>query len=184
MQEVRLIVLGEGGVGKSSFTIYYIAHVWVDAYDPTIEDAYKKEIIIAEQKVTVQILDTAPGNEFYAFRQHYTRILDGGIFIYSIANKFSFDALPQYVDQINNTNEVGNFPRLIIGNKCDLESEREVETLEGENLARFNAIFCETSVMFGINVDAAVEALTTEIYNLRVLRGIKIQGRKKQCLIV
>ena len=102
MQDVRLIVLGEGGVGKSSFTIYYIAHVWVDAYD--------KEIIIAEQKVTVQILDTAPGNEFYAFRQHYTRILDGGIFIYSIANKFSFDALPQYVDQINYTNEVGNFP--------------------------------------------------------------------------
>ena len=54
-----------------------------------------------------------------------------------------------------------------------------------ENLARrFNAIFCETSVMFGINVDAAIEALTTEICKLRVLRGIKTQGRKKHCLIV
>src|SRR3990167_8122673 len=154
MNEIKLLMLGGSGVGKSTFTIFYCQRIFFDKYDPTIEDTYRKEIMISEQAVTV--------------------------IIYSISHRHSFERIPKYVDQIHKLNEQDNSSMVIIGNKCDLESEREVETLEGQQMAgRFDATFFETSVKFGINVDEAVEALTKEISQ----KGVNNVRRKQHCLI-
>ena len=59
MREYHLVVLGSGGVGKSALTVQFVQGLFVESYDPTIEDAYKKQIEVEGKLCTLQILDTA-----------------------------------------------------------------------------------------------------------------------------
>ena len=44
MQEYKLVVLGTGGVGKSALTVQFVQNIFVERYDPTIEDSYRKQV--------------------------------------------------------------------------------------------------------------------------------------------
>lgn len=62
-----LCPLGGGGVGKSALTIQLIQNHFVDEYDPTIEDSYRKQVTIDDETCLLDILDTA-GTKFAFFR--------------------------------------------------------------------------------------------------------------------
>ena len=57
--EYKLVILGEGGVGKSAITIQLINHHFVDEYDPTIEDSYRKQVKWDGEVCLLDVLDTA-----------------------------------------------------------------------------------------------------------------------------
>ncbi len=59
IKEYKLVVVGGGGVGKSALTIQFIQSHFVDEYDPTIEDSYRKQCVIDEEVALLDILDTA-----------------------------------------------------------------------------------------------------------------------------
>ena len=59
MTEYKLVVVGAGGVGKSALTIQLIQNHFVDEYDPTIEDSYRKQVVIDGETCLLDILDTA-----------------------------------------------------------------------------------------------------------------------------
>ena len=182
---IRLIVLGGGGVGKSSCTIYFMKRVFVEEYDPTIEDSYRKQIVFAENPVVVDIIDTAGEEEYCAMRDQYIRQSEGFLIFYSITCKFSFEQVQSLVEQVQRAKDAYSCPWIIIGNKCDLESERQVETHEGEKMAeKYGALFFETSAKFGINVDEAVYALVSEVYQFREKNEIRVAPKaRKQCVI-
>src|SRR3990167_2848422 len=187
MQDVKLDVLGGGGVGKSSFIINFILHIFPEEYDPTIEDSYRKQIMIGEQPVVVDILDTTGEDKYVPLRDRYMSTSEGFIIVYSITNKCSYEEVGLYVEQIARVKDVDHSPTVIVGNKCDLETERQVQTHEGEMLAeKFNAAFFETSAMFGINVYQAVHVLATEVYQSRGKNentSRKKMANKKECAI-
>jgi GTPase KRas protein len=60
----KLVVLGAGAVGKSCMTVQLVSHHFVDFYDPTIEDSYRKQTVIDEEVVQLDILDTAGQDEY------------------------------------------------------------------------------------------------------------------------
>ncbi|KAI9434188.1 P-loop containing nucleoside triphosphate hydrolase protein [Lactarius indigo] len=64
LREYRLVVIGSGGVGKSALTIQFMHNHFVDEYDPTIEDSYRKQCVIDGEDALVDILDTAGQEEF------------------------------------------------------------------------------------------------------------------------
>lgn len=160
IREYKLVVVGGGGVGKSALTIQLIQSHFVDEYDPTIEDSYRKQVVIDDKVNILDILDTAGQEEYSAMREQYMRTGEGFLLVYSVTSKTSFDELMTYYQQIQRVKDVDYVPVVVVGNKSDLEEERQVAYEDGANMAKqMNAPFLETSAKQAINVDEAFYTL-------------------------
>lgn len=164
MKEYKLVVVGGGGVGKSALTIQLVQSHFVDEYDPTIEDSYRKPCTIDDEQVLLDVLDTAGQEEYSAMREQYMRTGEGFLLVYSINSKNSLEELQSFYEQIQRVKDSDIVPVLVVGNKCDLETERQVSFEEGAALAKsFNAPFLETSAKQRINVEEAFYGLVRGI---------------------
>ncbi|RMD45107.1 hypothetical protein DV735_g111, partial [Chaetothyriales sp. CBS 134920] len=164
LREYKLVVVGGGGVGKSCLTIQLIQSHFVDEYDPTIEDSYRKQCLIDDEVALLDVLDTAGQEEYSAMREQYMRTGEGFLLVYSITSRQSFDEIQTFQQQILRVKDKDYFPIILVGNKCDLEGDRVVSRDEGQALARqFNCKFIETSAKNRINVDNAFYDLVREI---------------------
>lgn len=174
LREYKLVVVGGGGVGKSCLTIQLIQAHFVDEYDPTIEDSYRKQCVIDEEVALLDVLDTAGQEEYSAMREQYMRTGEGFLLVFSITSKQSFEEIMTFQQQILRVKDKDYFPIILVGNKCDLESEREVSREQGEALAKsFDCTYIETSAKSRINVENAFFNLVREIrsYNKSVAGG-------------
>ena len=59
MSALRIVVLGSGGVGKSAITVQFVQGIFIEKYDPTIEDSYQKQVEVDNEVYMLEILDTA-----------------------------------------------------------------------------------------------------------------------------
>ncbi|KAJ5747344.1 uncharacterized protein N7511_009040 [Penicillium nucicola] len=164
LREYKLVVVGGGGVGKSCLTIQLIQSHFVDEYDPTIEDSYRKQCVIDDEVALLDVLDTAGQEEYSAMREQYMRTGEGFLLIYSITSRQSFEEIMTFQQQILRVKDKDYFPIIVVANKCDLEKERVVSEQEGEALAnQFGCKFIETSAKSRINVENAFYDLVREI---------------------
>jgi len=164
LREYKLVVVGGGGVGKSCLTIQLIQSHFVDEYDPTIEDSYRKQCDIDDEVALLDVLDTAGQEEYSAMREQYMRTGEGFLLVYDITSRQSFEEITTFQQQILRVKDKDYFPMVVVGNKCDLEGEREVSRQEGEALARsFNCKFIETSAKSRLNVEKAFYDIVREI---------------------
>ncbi|KAF7375184.1 Ras-like protein [Mycena sanguinolenta] len=164
LREYKLVVVGGGGVGKSALTIQFIQEHFVDEYDPTIEDSYRKQCVIDDEVALLDVLDTAGQEEYGAMREQYMRTGEGFLLVYSITSRDSFEEISTYHQQILRVKDQDAFPVIVVANKCDLEYERQVGMNEGRDLAKhFGCKFIETSAKQRINVDEAFSNLVREI---------------------
>lgn len=164
LREYKLVVVGGGGVGKSALTIQFIQSHFVDEYDPTIEDSYRKQCIIDEEVALLDVLDTAGQEEYGAMREQYMRTGEGFLLVYAITSRNSFEEVSTFHQQILRVKDKDYFPVVVVANKCDLEYERQVQANEGRELAkRFNAQCIETSAKQRVNVDEAFIAVVRAI---------------------
>ncbi|KAF0041321.1 hypothetical protein F2P81_007219 [Scophthalmus maximus] len=137
MTEYKLVVVGAGGVGKSALTIQLIQNHFVDEYDPTIEDSYRKQVVIDGETCLLDILDTAGQEEYSAMRDQYMRTGEGFLCVFAINNTKS--------EQIKRVKDSDDVPMVLVGNKCDLPA-RTVDTRQAQELARSYGIpYIETS---------------------------------------
>ena len=182
-RECKVVVLGTGGVGKSTSTIQFVQNVFVEEYDPTIEDSYRKAAFIDNQNYLLTILDTAGQDKYNQVRPSYA-IGEGFVGMYSITTKYSVDELVRFLEQLQRLKEVNSFPLVIVGNKCDLESEREITTEEALKLAkRFNATFFETSAKLRINIDQIFHEIVRQIVTSEHRKQQEIKRPKQTCFI-
>jgi len=164
LREYKLVVVGGGGVGKSALTIQFIQSHFVDEYDPTIEDSYRKQCVIDDEVALLDVLDTAGQEEYSAMREQYMRTGEGFLLVYSIVSRNSFEEISTFHQQILRVKDKDYFPIIVVANKCDLEMERQVSGHEGRELAKqFNCRFIETSAKQRVNVDEAFYNLVREI---------------------
>uniref|UniRef100_A0A673LH68 Ras-related protein Rap-1b n=1 Tax=Sinocyclocheilus rhinocerous TaxID=307959 RepID=A0A673LH68_9TELE len=155
MREYKLVVLGSGGVGKSALTVQFVQGIFVEKYDPTIEDSYRKQVEVDGQQCMLEILDTAGTEQFTAMRDLYMKNGQGFALVYSITAQSTFNDLQDLREQILRVKDTDDVPMILVGNKCDLEDERVVGKEQGQNLARQwnSCAFLESSAKSKINVN-------------------------------
>lgn len=165
MSLYKITVLGMGGVGKTAVTIRLCSNHFVEYYDPTIENSYRRQVVIDGEAALLDILDTAGQEEYSALRAQWIRSGEGFVLMYSIDKTSSFEELSIYhkliLDAKDATVEDAP-PMVLVANKVDLDKDglRKVSTEEGQQMAtKLNALFFESSAKEMINVEEAFIAL-------------------------
>merc|ERR1711939_1205252 len=192
----KLVVLGDGGVGKTALTIQLCLNHFVETYDPTIEDSYRKQVVIDGQSCMLEVLDTAGQEEYTALRDQWIRDGEGFVLVYSISSRSSFTRIQRFHNQIQRVKESSAsspsypgspissvapsapVPIMLVGNKSDRVTEREVSTQEGHALAReLGCEFVEASAKNCINVEKAFYDVVRQLRRRRMQNNIKaMQG--------
>lgn len=179
MREYKLVVLGSGGVGKSALTVQFVQGIFVEKYDPTIEDSYRKQVEVDNQQCMLEILDTAGTEQFTAMRDLYMKNGQGFLLVYSITSQSTFNDLQELRDQILRVKDTDDVPMMVIGNKCDLEDERVVGRDQGMLLGRqYNCPFSETSAKAKTNVTEIFKHLVQLINKKTPEQKTKVKKRK------
>ncbi|XP_011263535.1 GTP-binding protein Rit2 isoform X2 [Camponotus floridanus] len=160
----KIVVLGDGGVGKSAVTLQFVSHRFLNYHDPTIEDSYQKQAVIDGEAALLDILDTAGQVEFTAMREQYMRCGEGFMICYSVTDRHSFQETMEYRKLISRVRANEDIPLVLVGNKYDLQQQRKVTTEEGKALAEeLGCPFYETSAALRQFVDDAFFSLVRQI---------------------
>ena len=178
--DVSLSVLGAGGVGKSALTIQYVFNRYEPDYDPTIEDMYKRQQEVDGKSCMLSVLDTAGQEEFFAMRDSWIRNGDCFVLVYSITSRASFEELKQIYEAVHRVKDkdegTGEVAIVLVGNKSDLASEREVSREEGEALAaKWKCAHFESSAKSRVNV---IEPFHEAVRACRKLRESQVPPTK------
>jgi len=164
--EVKLVVVGSGGVGKSSLTLQFVHNCFPEDYDPTIEDNFRKQAVVDEGCQMLDILDTAGQEEFNCMKDQWIRGGEGFLVVYSVDDRKSFEDVSEHREFIMKVKDSVKGPIVLVGNKCDLsEHERRVSYFEGKQLAESLGIHCffEASAKNKINVEECFHELVREV---------------------
>eukprot|EP00051_Salpingoeca_urceolata_P026416 m.477226 g.477226 ORF g.477226 m.477226 type:complete len:185 (+) comp20782_c0_seq1:241-795(+) len=184
MREYKIVVLGSGGVGKSALTVQFVQGIFVEKYDPTIEDSYRKQVEVDGQQCMLEILDTAGTEQFTAMRDLYMKNGQGFVLVYSITSPSTFSDLTDLREQILRVKDASSVPIVLVGNKCDLEVERNVSKDEGSKLAdSFGCTFLEASAKNKINVNEIFFDLVRQVNRSSPSDG-KAKKSKGGCTIL
>ena len=160
--EHKVIVVGAAGAGKSALTQMFMYGNFVEEYDPTTADSYRKILEVDGEKCQLDILDTA-GQEEY-MRDNYYRLGEGFLIVYAITMRDTFADVNRFHDHILSVKGEEDVPLILVGSKCDLDGDREVPTSEGKAIAeKFNMPFFETSAKTRVNVDEVFFELVRQV---------------------
>ncbi|XP_059176574.1 GTP-binding protein Rit2-like [Physella acuta] len=163
-RKYKLVILGDGGVGKSALVIQFVSHRFIEYHDPTIEDSFEQQCRIDDEPAHLDILDTAGQTEFTAMREQYMRNGEGFVLCFSITDRRSFDELITYKNLINRVRSGEDIPVIIAGNKCDLEQKRKVKYEEGVALAQqLGCRYYETSAYLRKCIDDVFHGIVRAI---------------------
>ena len=180
-EKIKLMVLGDSNVGKSSILTKYCKNKFLSKYVTTIGiDFQIKYLNINKKKIKVQIWDTAGQERYRVVTKNYFNSSNGFVIIYDITNRVSFNNINNWMEQIESL--VGKDVKCILfGNKNDLVSERNVKKEEGKELAKkYNCSFFETSAKEGNNVEAGFKSIIMDI--IRDIQNSKFKRNDSKVL--
>eukprot|EP00761_Pharyngomonas_kirbyi_P011344 gb/GECH01011369.1/.p1 GENE.gb/GECH01011369.1/~~gb/GECH01011369.1/.p1 ORF type:complete len:207 (+),score=46.98 gb/GECH01011369.1/:1-621(+) len=162
---LKVIILGDQGVGKTSLMMRYVKQNFSDQYKATIgADFMTKEVEIDKKVVTMQIWDTAGQERFQSLGVAFYRGADLCVLVFDVNEQKTFDSLESWRNEFliqANPSEQDNFPFVVIGNKIDLEDTRQVTQKQALAWCQLknNIPYFETSAKMSMNVDDAFKVI-------------------------
>ena len=164
---MKIIVIGNGRVGKSTLAIKFVKNVFTTEYKQTLGVDFlniKKYVKKIDQTIDFYIWDTAGQDHFNAITRRYYRGADACLIVFSINDKESFNQVKSWHKKM--TTECGDIPTALVMSKIDLKSERKVSDEEAEKLAKeLNIKLFYVSSKDGIMVEECFEYLAEQNYN-------------------
>ena len=168
-----IMTLGISSVGKSSFIFRFTENSYKNSYFATVGIDFKvKDIELRNIKYKLIFYDTLGQEKYKSIAPNLIKKANGIILMYDITNQSSFDSLPEIIKNIKE--ERGNdFPMILVGNKADLEQDREIKKEQGEDLAFKNEMgFFEVSNKEGTNIEEAGLDIVNKILEKRKAESI------------
>lgn len=161
----KIAIVGSRSVGKSSLTVQYCEHHFVESYYPTIENTFSHEILYKGQTYATEIIDTAGQDEYSILNSKHFIGIHGYMIVYSVGSRQSFQMVRNIREKILNHLGADEVPIMIVGNKSDIKKElRIVSSQEGDALAKeLRCGWTEASARDNENVDLSFELMIAEI---------------------
>eukprot|EP00058_Branchiostoma_floridae_P015359 XP_002600847.1 hypothetical protein BRAFLDRAFT_121119 [Branchiostoma floridae] len=191
---LKVVLLGDGGVGKSSLMNRFVTDKFDSQSFHTIGVEFlNKDIVVDGEGFTLQIWDTAGQERFKSLRTPFYRGADCCLLTFALNDVQSFKNLGMWKKEFlyyADVRDPDNFPFVVLGNKCDM-ADREVATEQVEAWCRENGDLplYETSAKDAINVDTAFTAAVRRLVRLeeRVEAGysntvdLNAQAKQSSC---
>lgn len=126
----KIIVIGDSGVGKTCLTYRFCAGKFPEKTEATIGVDFRERLVeIDGENIKIQLWDTAGQERFRkSMVQHYYRNVHAVVFVYDITNAASFHSLPAWIEECKQHALGTEVPRILVGNKCDLQDSVQVNT--------------------------------------------------------
>jgi len=177
----KVIMVGSGGVGKSALTLQFMYDEFVEDYEPTKADSYRKKVVLDGEEVQIDILDTAGQEDYAAIRDNYFRSGEGFLCVFSITEDESFQASQEFREQILRVKGDDSIPFILVGNKSDLTERRQVGLRQAQDRAEaWRVPYVETSAKTRENVDKVFFDLMREIRARKNEQGASNDGKKEK----
>nr|XP_055045662.1 ras-related protein Rab-19-like [Misgurnus anguillicaudatus] len=169
----KIILIGDSNVGKTCVIQRFKSGIFSERQQNTIGvDFTVRTINIEGKRVKMQVWDTAGQERFRTITQSYYRSAHGAMIAYDITRQATFDSVPRWIHEVQKFGAT-NVLMALIGNKCDLEAERQVEFKDACKLAdeREMVAALETSAKESQGVDEAFVMMARE---LMMMNGMKV----------
>ena len=162
---LKIVILGDSGVGKSNIINRYISNDFFINPRSTIGvEFYTKKFLFNDKQIKIQIWDTAGQERFRSITSSYYRNVNGILLVYDITDQNSFNNITKWLVEIK-TNIDYELPILLVGNKIDLEYKRKISILQGTELAyKLNIKFAEMSAFTNTNIVSSMDDFIEHIY--------------------
>ncbi|PVU90184.1 hypothetical protein BB561_004995 [Smittium simulii] len=164
---LKIIILGDSGVGKTSLMNQYVNRKFTGQYKATIgADFLTKEVVVDGKLITLQIWDTAGQERFQSLGVAFYRGADCCVLCFDVNNAKSFENLDNWRDEFllqSAPRDPDNFPFVVLGNKIDAEDSKRIVSSKRAMAwcqSKGNIPYFETSAKEGINVDQAFLAIS------------------------
>ena len=162
--EFTVVTLGESSVGKTSITRRFCEEAYEEKHRTTLNAAsMSKDIYVESQRVTLDIWDTAGQERHRAIAPNYYRKAQGAILVFDISNRETLDRVREWINELSQQCR-GAVSLLLVGNKSDLETQRQVDHAQAEELAKnVGARLIYTSAKTGEGIYQAFEILAIDM---------------------
>jgi Ras-related protein Rab-11A len=161
----KIVIIGDTYVGKTNILSRYISNEFDPNSNSTIGvELTTKTYNFDNNDVKVQIWDTAGQEKYRSITSSYYKGAQGCLLVYDITKKKSFDNIDKWYSELKSNSDEKIYT-MLLGNKSDLEENREVSIEEAEKKAKnFNIAFMETSAYNGNNINKAFNELINNVY--------------------
>ena len=163
-QIIRIILLGYSDVGKTTILRHGFDKGSPGMLSTIGIDFRSKYFNFDNSKIKVNYIDTAAQEKFRSISLNFLRGKDGAMFVYDVSKRETYELIWQWLDDIKENNEM-NIGKILVGNKVDLESKREVSKEEGEQLAEaLQCKYYEISAKTGLNINEVIDEIARISY--------------------
>ena len=140
--QIKLVLIGDSGVGKTNFIFQFTEGRFTTIHVSTVGFDYKSKIIKlpkSKKKINLQIWDTAGQERYMAINKNLFQKVQGIILMYDLTSRESFEHVSSWLNLIKQT--VSSKTVVLVANKLDLQEEKRiVSEYEGEQIAKDNNI--------------------------------------------
>jgi len=170
----KYIIVGDTAVGKSCLLLQFTDKRFTPVHDLTIGVEFgSRTLTIDGNQVKLQIWDTAGQEKFRSITRSYYRGAAGALLVYDITRRDTYDHLTSWLEDCRKYSNQ-NLTIMLVGNKSDLETKREVSKEEGEAFAKkHDLFFLETSAKTAFNVESAFLETARKIYEATEKGGLE-----------